>query len=675
MTKKPETSTSENPIEVLLESENLPEAQTNFIKSIGNYYNSEEFVKGFLFVLSCVFSLDEQSTEAEENPIYFGAKLKHFFPHDFRLDDAKVGDLYDGKINQILEQFLFKIDSQIVFRDIEVGDVRLHILNPQNGPNFSDCPNGSRTMKQTSQLFTEFCTLLGAILNESKFNFEYCIRAGNFYINQLFTADTKATGQIRSLLRKSAPPFFLYTYTYIEGLRIQDFSQLLPTQTYLGGIILGGSENFTCTVWEFQRDIFFYNGDQIDGIEALSTVDYFEHCCATARNFINTHGSSIPPLSQTNINREQTPDWADGKISFDDVKNNIFTSWGYDIDNCESNEDYFLARAGIIFVIICGIMKSKDLVELNAQVEAQRDQILKIMELANEGDAEAQYEAARIMGSGEHGEINTEEANQWIKKSAEQGYSPAQCAMGIRYLYGDGFSTDYILASEWLKLSCEQGNPHAMFYLGQMKSQGLGMSKSPEAGFLLCQNAAKIGLPIAELELAAMFDAGHGTEVDHKKSFNWLKISANKGNHEAQFYLGLKYRDGIGTAIDFKEAAHWMKLSAEKGNVKAQTNLGELFYSGRGVNQDFSEAVYWYKQAAKSGAEIGQFNLGRMYFDGLGVSKSVEEACTWITYSALQGFPDAKLFLEETMIKKISKEKMLEIKQLCEERLIKKDEA
>ena len=50
--------------------------------------------------------------------------------------------------------------------------------------------------------------------------------------------------------------------------------------------------------------------------------------------------------------------------------------------------------------------------------------------------------------------------------SAEQGYAPAQCRLGICYEFGIGVHYDYECATEMYKKAAEQGHGGALFRLG-----------------------------------------------------------------------------------------------------------------------------------------------------------------------------------------------------------------
>ncbi|HET8726914.1 MAG TPA: hypothetical protein VFO41_05330 [Alphaproteobacteria bacterium] len=58
--------------------------------------------------------------------------------------------------------------------------------------------------------------------------------------------------------------------------------------------------------------------------------------------------------------------------------------------------------------------------------------------LAQEGDPEAQYTVALILGKGLGMPADPARAADWLQKAADQGYAPAQARLGLVYYNGQG---------------------------------------------------------------------------------------------------------------------------------------------------------------------------------------------------------------------------------------------
>jgi tetratricopeptide (TPR) repeat protein len=74
-----------------------------------------------------------------------------------------------------------------------------------------------------------------------------------------------------------------------------------------------------------------------------------------------------------------------------------------------------------------------------------------------------------------HEEIgHYQQALQWYRKAADQGYAPAQVNLGALYAEGHGVPRDFQEALAWYRQAADQGYALAQFNLGVMYSAGQG---------------------------------------------------------------------------------------------------------------------------------------------------------------------------------------------------------
>ena len=99
-------------------------------------------------------------------------------------------------------------------------------------------------------------------------------------------------------------------------------------------------------------------------------------------------------------------------------------------------------------------------------------------ELAEQGDADAQYYLGNMYYNGEGVEKNFTEAAKWFAFAAEQGDATAQLTLGIMYKYAEGVEQDYAYAAELYSLAAKQGDTHAQFNLGIMYENRTGVVQS-----------------------------------------------------------------------------------------------------------------------------------------------------------------------------------------------------
>ena len=77
--------------------------------------------------------------------------------------------------------------------------------------------------------------------------------------------------------------------------------------------------------------------------------------------------------------------------------------------------------------------------------------------LAEQGDAEAQYNLGVMYDQGYGVPQDYAEAMKWYRKAAEQGDAEAQHSLGYMYRNGLGVPQDYVLAHMW-----HIGEPHPL---------------------------------------------------------------------------------------------------------------------------------------------------------------------------------------------------------------------
>jgi len=106
--------------------------------------------------------------------------------------------------------------------------------------------------------------------------------------------------------------------------------------------------------------------------------------------------------------------------------------------------------------------------------ETTEAKFLKAQRVAEQGDAEAQYNLGVMYEYGIRGAPKDEVlAAQWYRKAAEQGNARAQHSLGSMYQHGrGGLQKDDAKAAEWYRKAAEQGNPGAQLTLDTMHDAG-----------------------------------------------------------------------------------------------------------------------------------------------------------------------------------------------------------
>jgi TPR repeat protein len=89
--------------------------------------------------------------------------------------------------------------------------------------------------------------------------------------------------------------------------------------------------------------------------------------------------------------------------------------------------------------------------------------------LADQGDADAQYNLGIMYDNGEGVPENDAEAVKWYRKAAEQGVASAQNYLGFNYRTGEGVPKNNIRAYVWWSMAKTQGHAKAATDIDKLK--------------------------------------------------------------------------------------------------------------------------------------------------------------------------------------------------------------
>ena len=142
--------------------------------------------------------------------------------------------------------------------------------------------------------------------------------------------------------------------------------------------------------------------------------------------------------------------------------------------------------------------------------------------LAEQGDAEAQYNLGQMYRKGKGVLQDYKEAVKWYRKSAEHGLERAQNILGFMYANGKGVTQDYKEAVKWYRKSAEQGNAWA------------------------------------QSSLSAMYGLGKGVLQDKVYTHMWANIAASNGDAN-----GGKLRDLVAEKMSASDISEAQKLARE----------------------------------------------------------------------------------------------------------------
>jgi len=159
-------------------------------------------------------------------------------------------------------------------------------------------------------------------------------------------------------------------------------------------------------------------------------------------------------------------------------------------------------------------------------------------------DPESQFKLGQAFRLGLGVEKNSNEAFEWIKKSAGKGYSEAQNMLGFMYSNGEGVDENIQEAIVWYRLASENGNSIAQTNLGLLFSDEDSQFVNYQEAVKLLQLAAENGQDLAQERLAYLYYKGHGVEVDFVKAAKWYRLATAQDNIDAERMLNVMMARG-----------------------------------------------------------------------------------------------------------------------------------
>ena len=156
-----------------------------------------------------------------------------------------------------------------------------------------------------------------------------------------------------------------------------------------------------------------------------------------------------------------------------------------------------------------------------------------------------------------------------LKSLAEQGDAEVQYNLGVMYDNGQGVPQDYKQAVYWYTKSAKQRDAKAQNNLGAMYYNGQGVPQDYKQAVYWYKKSAKQGNAKAQSDLGVMYYNGQGVPQDYKQAAYWLTKSAEQGNAGGQNNLGFMYANGRGVPKDFVIAYVWFNMGALNGSENA----------------------------------------------------------------------------------------------------------
>jgi len=156
----------------------------------------------------------------------------------------------------------------------------------------------------------------------------------------------------------------------------------------------------------------------------------------------------------------------------------------------------------------------------------------------------------------EKGDYTT--AYKEFKTLAEQGNAEAQYQLAQMYHDGEGVPKDYFEAAKWYRQAAEQGDAAAQVELAELYKGVPGIMQNYAEVVNWYRKAAEQGDAYGQIGLGARYAFGEGVPQDFVQAYMWFNLAAAKGSKPAQ-----TLRDEMAEKMTPPQIAEAQRLSRE----------------------------------------------------------------------------------------------------------------
>ena len=289
-------------------------------------------------------------------------------------------------------------------------------------------------------------------------------------------------------------------------------------------------------------------------------------------------------------------------------------------EDCDNSPDCVHALRALAALSLSGAAERYGVARSDSNAEGY---LLRAAEL---GDAEAQWQLARLFETGAAATHSPQQAREWYEKAAEAGLATAQYDYGRVLEAGLAAEPDAEAAVRWFQASASAGHADAQYALGRLYEAGGGglaqddaaavrrgkgarpAARGPPCACPLTRNA----FPLCPWSSCLIPPFPSCPPIARK--VRYYRLAAVQQHTKAQVSLAQCYLDGVGVeAPDVAAAFRYFSLAARKGDNDGRYRLALCLRDGQGVPEaDPAAALQLLREAAAGGHDRAREELGAM---------------------------------------------------------------
>lgn len=199
-----------------------------------------------------------------------------------------------------------------------------------------------------------------------------------------------------------------------------------------------------------------------------------------------------------------------------------------------------------------------------------------------------------------------------LRQQADEGNADAQFLAGRMLMLGEGIEQNTVEGISYYQKAAAQHHACAMNNLAAEYKLGLNVPKDFSKALSLAQEASLSEHPMALTTLGEMYYLGQGRPIDKKQALSYYLRAMEKGTGSAAFLLGQYYLEEAPTPTNQMKGLKWLYVHViwqkdnslkQKGRSHPETDYKSSYFA-RALkraspalrNQAYSEAQRWYEQ-------------------------------------------------------------------------------
>ena len=183
------------------------------------------------------------------------------------------------------------------------------------------------------------------------------------------------------------------------------------------------------------------------------------------------------------------------------------------------------------------LQKAKELLPSMKEDEMEDFLLENVKDKLDAMDRKVQIAIENFMTNETYDDDEEEEDEEYtfdeLYELAEEGNADAQFEVALAYEYGNGVTANPRIAFEWMWMAAHNNNLSGMNNLGSYYSNGIGVEQNDVEAFKWYKLAAEEGDAYAQYNLAIYYSNGKGVDADEEEAMRWMRKAAEQGIEKA----------------------------------------------------------------------------------------------------------------------------------------------